>query len=82
VTPLSYHFEKPMIVTNVGSLPDLVPHERVGLVSEPDGASLAAAIERYIELGENYFLPHLRSEKQKYSWTALTETVFELASLI
>ena len=82
VTPLSYHFEKPMIVTNVGSLPDLVPHEKVGLVSEPDGASLAAAIERYIELGENYFLPHLRSEKQKYSWTALTETVFELASLI
>ncbi|HKH61134.1 MAG TPA: glycosyltransferase [Flavitalea sp.] len=80
VTPLSYHFEKPMIVTNVGSLPDLVPHEKVGLVSEPDGASLAAAIERYIELGENYFLPHLRSEKQKYSWTALTETVFELAN--
>jgi glycosyltransferase involved in cell wall biosynthesis len=82
VTPLSYHFEKPMIVTNVGSLPDLVPHEKVGLVSEPDGASLAAAIERYIELGENYFLPHLRSEKQKYSWTALTETVFELANQI
>ena len=82
VTPLSYHFEKPMIVTNVGSLPDLVPHEKVGIVSEPDATSLAAAIERYIELGENYFLPHLRSEKQKYSWTALTETVFELASSV
>jgi glycosyltransferase involved in cell wall biosynthesis len=80
VTPLSYHFEKPMIVTNVGSLPDLVPHEKVGLVSEPDAASLAEAIERYIELGENYFLAHLRSEKQKYSWTALTKTVFELAN--
>jgi glycosyltransferase involved in cell wall biosynthesis len=79
VTPLSYHFEKPMIVTNVGSLPDLVPHEQVGLVSEPNASSLAVAIQRYIELGENYFLPHLRSEKQKYSWTALTKTVFELA---
>jgi glycosyltransferase involved in cell wall biosynthesis len=79
VTPLSYHFEKPMIVTNVGSLPDLVPHERVGLVSEPNASSLAVAIQRYIELGENFFLPHLRSEKQKYSWTALTKTVFELA---
>ena len=82
VTPLSYHFEKPMIVTNVGSLPDLVPHEKVGIVSEPDAASLAAAIERYIELGENYFLPHLRSEKQKYSWTVLTKTVFELANQV
>jgi glycosyltransferase involved in cell wall biosynthesis len=71
-----------MIVTNVGSLPDLVPHEKVGLVSEPDAQSLAANIQRYMELGENYFLPHLRSEKQKYSWTALTKTVFELASLV
>ena len=82
VTPLSYHFEKPMIVTNVGSLPDLVPHEKVGIVSEPDATSLAAAIERYIELGENYFLPHLRSEKQKYSWAVLTKTVFELANQV
>ena len=44
-------------------------------------AALAAAIRRYIELGENYFLPHLRSEKQKYSWTVLTNTIFELSEL-
>lgn len=81
VTPLAYHFEKPMIVTNVGSLPELVPHEKVGVVCEPIPASIAAAIQRYIELGENYFLPHLRNEKQKYSWTSLTNTVFELSRL-
>lgn len=80
VTPLSYHFEKPMIVTNVGSLPDLVPHERVGLVAEPDSRSIADAILRFMELGENFFLPHLRSEKQKYSWSILTNTVLELAA--
>ena len=81
VTPLAYHFEKPMIVTNVGGLPNLVPHEQVGLVAEPDPKSIAMAIQRYVELGENYFLPHLRSEKQKYSWAVLTKTVFELARL-
>lgn len=82
VTPLSYHFEKPMIVTNVGSLPDLVPHKQAGLVCEPNAASIADAIQQYIELGENYFLPHLRSEKQKYSWSTLTNTVFELSNLV
>jgi glycosyltransferase involved in cell wall biosynthesis len=82
VTPLSYHFEKPMIVTNVGSLPDLVPHGQVGLVCEPNAASIAEALRRYMELGENYFLPHLRNEKQKYSWAKLTKTVFELASRV
>jgi glycosyltransferase involved in cell wall biosynthesis len=79
VTPLAYHFEKPMIVTNVGSLPALVPHGKVGLVAEPEEEAIAAAIVRYFELGENYFIPHLRSEKQKYSWQNLTEAIIKLA---
>jgi len=80
VTPLAYHFEKPMVVTNVGSLPDLVPHLKSGLVAEPDAQSIAAAIHRYFELGENYFIPHLRSEKQKYSWSRLLEAIITLAN--
>lgn len=79
VTPLAYHFEKPMIVTNVGSLPALVPHERSGLVCEPDPASIAAALQRYFQLGENYFIPHLRSEKEKYSWNRMSEAILKLA---
>lgn len=78
VTPLAYHFEKPMIVTNVGSLPSLVPHEKVGLVCEPEPASLAAAIMRYFELGEQYFIPHLRTEKEKYSWENLIKTIMTI----
>lgn len=80
VTPLAYHYEKPMIVTNVGALPALVPHEKVGLVCEPTPASLADAIERYFELGEPYFIPQLRQEKEKYSWHNLVETIFDLAT--
>jgi glycosyltransferase involved in cell wall biosynthesis len=78
VTPLAYHFEKPMVVTNVGSLPTLVPHEKVGLVCEPEPASLAAAIMRYFELGEQYFIPHLRIEKEKYSWHNLVNTILTM----
>jgi len=79
VTPLAYHFEKPMIVTNVGSLPSLVPDGKVGLVAEPEAGAIAAAVMRYFELGENYFIPHLRSEKEKYSWHQLTEAIIKLA---
>ena len=81
VTPLAYHFEKPMIVTNVGGLPALVPHEKVGLVCKPDPTSIADAILRFYQLGENYFIPHLRGEKQKYSWSALTHAILELAKM-
>ena len=79
VTPLAYHFERPMIVTNVGGLPALVPHNKVGLVTPPDAASLAKSILEFYQLGENYFIPHLRSEKLKYSWANLVKTITRLA---
>ncbi len=75
VTPLAYHFEKPMLVTNVGGLPDLVPDGKAGLVAEPDPASIAAKILTLYELGEDYFLPQLREEKKKYSWKNLVNTI-------
>jgi len=78
VTPLAYHFEKPMIVTNVGALPDYVPHEKAGLVTAPEPNAMAAAIEHYFELGEQYFIPHLREEKKKYSWDVLVNTIINL----
>src|SRR4029078_8930772 len=55
VTPLAYHFEKPMLVTNVGGLPDLVPDGKVGVVSEPEAASIASHILKLYELGEDHF---------------------------
>lgn len=79
VTPLAYHFEKPMIVTNVGGLPSLVPDKKVGLVAEPNSQSIADAIIRFYELGEDFFLPYLLEEKKKYSWQKLTAAVVQLA---
>ena len=80
VTPLAYHFEKPMVVTNVGGLPSLVPHERSGLVCEPVPEDIATSVLRFYQLGENYFIPHLRAEKQKYSWNNLTKSILELSN--
>ncbi|MBZ4187515.1 glycosyltransferase [Niabella beijingensis] len=80
VTPLAYYFEKPMVVTNVGGLPALVPHGKSGLVAAPEAGAIAAAIAEFFKLGENYFIPHLRSEKQKYSWTNLVNAIVDLAN--
>ncbi|MCU0336506.1 MAG: glycosyltransferase [Sediminibacterium sp.] len=80
VTPLSYHFEKPMVVTNVGGLPDLVPHQKVGWIVEPNALAIANGIESLYQLGVAHFLPHLRHEKKKYSWEVLANTIRQLAS--
>jgi len=71
VTPLAYHFEIPMIVTNVGGLAAMVPHDKVGLVAEPTAIAIAENIELYFKKGEAWFLPHLREEKKKYSWDVM-----------
>ena len=79
VTPLAYHFEKPMVVTNVGGLPALVPDRKAGIVVEPTSDAIAKGILELYQLGEEYFIPHLRSEKQKYSWEKLVASILELA---
>lgn len=80
VTPLAYHFEKPMIVTDVGGLPSLVSHQKVGLVTPPHPKALADAILEFYHTGESHFLPHLRSEKKKYAWDNLTAAILKLAA--
>jgi len=80
VTPLAYHFEIPMIVTNVGGLPSMVPDKKAGLVAEPNEEDIAEKILEYFQLGENYFLPHLREEKKKYSWGNMVQAIVQLAN--
>ncbi|HNU88166.1 MAG TPA: glycosyltransferase family 4 protein [Ferruginibacter sp.] len=78
VTPLAYHFEVPMIVTNVGGLPSMVPDGKAGLVAEPTAESLAEKIIEYFEKGENYFMPGLLEEKKKLSWTKMVESILNV----
>jgi glycosyltransferase involved in cell wall biosynthesis len=77
VTPLAYHFEKPMLVTNVGGLAGLVPHLKVGIVTEPNAHAIASGILQLYELGETHFLKQLCEEKKKFSWDKLTAAIIE-----
>ena len=78
VTPLAYHFEVPMIVTNVGGLPALVPDGKVGLVCEPNPAAIAEAIQRFFATGPEPFQAHLREEKKKYQWSVMVDALLSL----
>lgn len=79
VTPLAYHFEIPMIVTNVGGLPSLVPNQTAGLVCEPTPDSIATAMIEMQQKGKSFFVPGLQNEKKKYSWTTLSKAILSLA---
>ncbi len=69
VTQIAYHFDKPMIITNVGGLGEFVPDGEAGYVVPPDSQSIAQAIMRfYDENKESEFIGNIKVLKQKYSW--------------
>lgn len=78
VTPLAYHFDKPMIVTNVGGLAQMVADGVTGLVAESDVVSIAEHILQYFELGEEHFTPHMSTQKNKYSWKGFTSSLINV----
>jgi glycosyltransferase involved in cell wall biosynthesis len=79
ITQIAYEFEKPMIVTDVGGLPETVPDNKVGFVCEPNPLSLARAIlQFYNENKEAEFVANCKTEKQKYSWAGLANAIKSL----
>lgn len=78
VTPLAYHFEKPMLVTNVGALPDTVPDGKVGVVVEPNATAIAEGILKLYSIGVAHFIPFVQAEKQKYSWESMATNFLHL----
>jgi glycosyltransferase involved in cell wall biosynthesis len=79
VTQIAYHFNKPMIITNVGGLGEFVPDGKVGFVTEPDENQIADAIIRfYKEKKESEFSANAAVEKLKYSWGKMVDTIEEV----
>jgi glycosyltransferase involved in cell wall biosynthesis len=82
VTPLAFHFEKPMVVTNVGGLPAMITSNETGIITEPDPGSIAKGITAFYEAGENKFIPYIQEKKKQYSWKKMIDQVMELFSSI
>jgi glycosyltransferase involved in cell wall biosynthesis len=82
VTPLAYHFEIPMVVTNVGGLTAMVPDGEVGWVAEPNPESIASKINDFFQnQNAEEFKKNLKVEKQKYSWSVMTKAILDIAEL-
>lgn len=76
VTQIAYHFVKPMLVTNVGGLKEIVPDGEVGYVTAPDPQAIAdALVDFFANHRAAEFENHVAAEKQKYSWPRMVESL-------
>lgn len=79
VTQVAYHFERPMLVTDVGGLREIVPDGKVGYVVEPEPKKIADAIcDFYDNDRKEFFEANIVEEKKKYEWSKMTETIMKL----
>lgn len=83
VTQICYHFDRPMLVTNVGGLPEIVPHGKVGYVVETEPKAIADAIvDFYANHQEMRMRDFIRTEKKKYAWSAMLEKIAEVTARV
>ena len=76
VSQVAYHFELPMIITNVGGLSELVPHKEAGWVCEPTPKALSQAI---IAMYDEGVLAQMRQNiqglKKQFSWPSMVSAL-------
>lgn len=79
VTQIGFHFNKPMLVTNVGGLPEIITNMKVGYVVAPDTQEIAnALIDFFRNNRKATFEKNLHLEKRRFSWDKMTATLYEL----
>lgn len=76
ISQLAFHFEKPMLVTSVGGLGEIVIDGKTGYVAEANVDSITSQLNRFIsEKDKINYLPAIQEEKKKYTWKAFIETL-------
>lgn len=79
VTQVAYHFEKPMLVTDVGGLGEIVPDGKVGYTVQPHVSSIADALVDFYENARyEEFKESILEEKEKYSWSKMSATILSV----
>ena len=73
------YYEKAMLVTNVGGLAEIVPHQKTGYVVDPNPDAIAdALVDFYENKRQCEFENQIPEVKKQFSWTKMAETFINL----
>lgn len=83
IAQIAFGFEKPVIATNVGGLPEVVKDGETGVLCEPgDPEALRDAIQRFFELKKTVdFEENIRQDAPRFSWEHMVETIAGLTGI-
>ena len=80
IVQIAFGFEKPVLVTEVGGLPDVVTNGKTGYVVEPRSAEMIAEaiMDYYINNRREAFVSQIEKEKDRFSWKTFVDTMMEM----
>ena len=68
VIPVAYHFDVPVIATDVGGLKESIERAGTGLVCLPAVESLSESIQEFFRSNNEIFITNIQKEKKALSW--------------
>ena len=81
VTQVAFHFEKPMLVTNVGGLGEIVHDHQMGYACAPTADAIAEDVLDYFTNNRQAaYTAYLQKEKTKYAWSKMTEAFIKITN--
>lgn len=81
VSQIAYHFERPMLVTDVGGLSELIPDGEVGYVTKAQPKAIAdALVDFYQNQREEKFTAGVREQKKQFSWIEMVTALKAVAN--
>ena len=72
VVPIALHFDRPVIVTKVGSLSPMIEKHKIGLIAESNPSSIAEKLEDFLE-GKEKLKSDFENIKDELSWQSFFE---------
>jgi len=76
VSQIAYHFEKPMLVTNVGGLSEIIPNGKVGYVVELEIKQISdAMVDFFTNQRSEKMIANIKIEKTKFLWSRMTDAI-------
>lgn len=79
VSMIGYYYNKPMLVTAVGGLAEIVPDKKCGYSIAVDTKTISDCIQDYFEnKRENEFTRNVKEERKKYEWSGFINTLLNL----
>ena len=82
IVQIAYHFDTPVIVSNVGGLPEIVDEGKTGYCVEPNSNAFAKAIKAFYENDNiSEMNSNISEYKSQFSWDAMVKAIEKLVNV-